>query len=322
MSAAKDVFAEKLMGQSPALQQLINSAQMVARADVTVLIQGESGTGKECLASALHASGQRANKSFVALNCAAIPEQLFESELFGHCKGAFTGALHDRQGYIEKAAGGVLFLDEIGELSLPTQAKLLRFLETHTYQKVGEVIPHKIDVQVLAATNRDLYAEVEAGAFREDLFYRLNVVPLQLPPLRERHGDVPILIDYFTAQLARRHNLPAPCYSRAALKVLNAYSWSGNVRELRNFCERMLILAAGRDIDKDNLPVEIRRATAARRDQYETFRLPESGINFQSLEADLIQQALELAQGNRSKAARLLGLSRDTFLYRLQKLMT
>lgn len=317
MSRTKDVFAEKLIGQSLALQQLINSAQMVARVDVTVLIQGESGTGKECLASALHAGGQRADKAFITINCAAIPTELFESELFGHCKGAFTGALNDRQGYIEKAAGGVLFLDEIGELTLAAQAKLLRFLETHTYQKVGDVTLREVDVQVLTATNRDLYADVNAGKFRQDLFYRLNVVPLQLPPLRERHGDVAILIQHFTQQLAQQHQLPVPNYSHAAMRLLNAYNWAGNVRELRNFCERMLILCAGRKIDKDNLPPEIRSISSTH--QAKTFQLPANGIDFQSLEADLIQQALKLAQGNRSKAARLLGLSRDTFLYRLQK---
>jgi len=320
MPRTQDAFAAKLIGQSPALQQLINSAQMVARADVTVLIQGESGTGKECLASALHAAGQRADNAFIALNCAAIPTELFESELFGHCKGAFTGALSERQGYIEKAAGGVLFLDEIGELSLAAQAKLLRFLETHAYQKVGDVTLRKVDVQILTATNRDLYDEVAAGRFRQDLFYRLNVVPLHLPPLRERYGDVPMLIQHFTQQLAQHHQLTAPNYTHAAMKALNAYHWAGNVRELRNFCERMLILCAGRNIDKENLPPEIRGIHSAKR--HEVFQLPTSGIDFQSLEADLIQQALDITQGNRSKAARLLGLSRDTFLYRLQKLAT
>ncbi len=318
MSRSTDVFAEKLIGRSPALQQLINSAQMVAAADVTVLIQGESGTGKECLASALHAAGRRAKRPFVALNCAAVPEELFESELFGHCKGAFTGALQERQGYIEKAHGGVLFLDEIGELSLSAQAKLLRFLETHSYQKVGEATPREVDVQVLAATNRDLYAQVDSGHFRQDLFYRLNVVPLNLPPLRERQGDMAVLLKHFTAQLADKHQLSAPTYNRAAMKMLNAYRWSGNVRELRNFCERMLILCAGREIDIHNLPPEIRGMSPASSSS-DTFRLPAQGIDFQSLEADLLQQALDLAQGNRSQAARLLGLSRDTFLYRLQK---
>ena len=313
-----DVFAQKLIGRSALLQQLLNSAQMVAAADVTVLIQGESGTGKECLANALHAAGQRATQAFVALNCAAVPEELFESELFGHCKGAFTGAVQDRQGYIEKAQGGVLFLDEVGELSLSAQAKLLRFLETHSFQKVGETTPRQVDVQIIAATNRDLFAQVDAGAFREDLFYRLHVVPLQLPALRERQGDVALLLEHFSKQLTRQHKLKKPTYTRAALKVLNSYHWPGNVRELRNFCERMLILSAGRSIDVSNLPLEMQPQRSQRS---EDFRLPADGINFNHLEAQLLQQALELAQGNRSKAARLLGLSRDTFLYRWQKHM-
>jgi len=304
------------LGESPEFQAVLRSAEIVAATDVTVLIRGESGTGKELLARALHAGSRRARGPFVTINCAALPDNLAESELFGHRKGAFTGAVADHPGRIRAAAGGTLFLDEIGELSPAIQAKLLRFLETGECQPVGGTDCQRVDVRVLAATHRDLHALVREGRFREDLYYRLNVVPLELPPLRARSGDVPLLIDAFTRRHAALHGMKPPRYSRAALRLLEQYPWPGNVRELRNFCERMVILCSGMEIGPDNLPAEIR---AGRAGQDSRFELPAEGIRLEELERTMLRQALERAHGNRSQAARLLGLSRDTFLYRLKK---
>ncbi len=306
----------QMIGDSPALQQVLRAAALVAAADVPVLVQGESGTGKELLARTLHCQSTRAGREFIAVNCAALPEALAESLLYGHRKGAFTGAVEHQQGYVAAADGGTLFLDEIGELSLPVQAKLLRFLESGEVQPVGQAAVRRVDVRVIAATNRDLEAGVKAGRFREDLYYRLNVVPLELPPLRDRHGDVVRLVAHLTAQLADRHGLAAPQYSAAALEQLCRYGWPGNVRELRNLCERMLVLFSGRAVEPENLPQEIRQQ---HRESAGLFRLPATGIHLDSLESELIRQALELTRGNRSQAARLLGLSRDTLLYRIKK---
>ena len=310
-------FEQTLLGKDPEFLTALRSASLVAAADVTTLILGESGTGKELVARALHASSARADGPFVAVNCAALPESLVESELFGHEKGAFTGADAASPGRIRAAQGGVLFLDEIGELPLPVQAKLLRFLESGECQPLGANTPVKTDIRVVAATHRDLYADVQAGRFREDLFYRLNIVPVNLPALRERRGDILLLLEKLTASLARDHGLPAPLYTREALQALKRYRWPGNVRELRNFCERMLVLFNGREIDVTNLPLEMRSDEAAAR--HGAFELPESGVRLEEVEVSLIAQALSRTAGNRSRAARLLGISRDTLLYRMRK---
>lgn len=304
-----------LIGDSPALQQVLRAAALVAATQVPVLIRGESGTGKELLARTLHARSTRADGGFVSVNCAALPEALAESLLYGHRKGAFTGAVQHQQGYVAAAHGGTLFLDEVGELPLAVQAKLLRFLESGEVQPVGEAAARRVDVRVLTATNRDLEAGVKAGRFREDLYYRLNVVPLELPPLRERREDVGVLVAQLTAQLAERHGLEAPRYSDAALERLVCYEWPGNVRELRNLCERMLVLFSGRVVAPENLPAELRGPSSGKG----LFRLPAGGIRLDHVESDFIRQALELTRGNRSQAARLLGLSRDTLLYRIKK---
>jgi DNA-binding NtrC family response regulator len=309
-------FGAELIGESPEFQALLRSAAVVAATDVTVLIQGESGTGKELLARALHAASRRAAGPLTTINCAALPEALAESELFGHKKGAFTGAVADHPGRIRAAAGGTLFLDEVGELTPMIQAKLLRFLETGECQPVGGTACTHVDTRLLAATHRDLYTLVQEGRFREDLYYRLNVVPLTLPPLRERTDDILLLLRVLTARLARQHGLSPPHYSLAALRQLKRHAWPGNVRELHNFCERMLILRSGQDIEPDNLPVEFRRQA---RSAKISFELPDNGICLEELEQTMLRQALERAQGNRSQAARLLGLTRDTFLYRLKK---
>jgi DNA-binding NtrC family response regulator len=308
-----------IIGQSPALDSLIRSARIVAATDVTVLLKGETGTGKEVLATAIQQASARANKAFIALNCAALPESLIESELFGHKKGSFTGASADKQGLFQAADGGTLFLDEINSLPLSIQAKLLRFLESGECLAVGEIKPYKVDVRVISATNADLDKQIAVGGFRSDLYFRLNVVPLELPPLAQRTEDVEALIKHFLALFEDTHKLTAPKFSKQALKTLKTYSWPGNIRELRNLCERLSILLAGRTIEPENLPSEFTspkvNATPAATD----FTLPETGLKLDNLEADLIHQALNRTNGNRSRSAKLLGISRDTLLYRMQK---
>ncbi len=306
-----------ILGQSPAFRRVLHAAQMVAATDATVLLLGESGTGKELLARVIHRDSARATRPFVAINCAGIPEGLIESELFGYRKGAFTGATQDSPGHVQAAAGGTLFLDEVSELPLPSQAKLLRFLESRECQSLGQRGSESVDVRVIAATNRDLRAAVTEGRFRADLYYRLCVVPLELPPLRDRGEDIEPLLEHFLASAAADHGLPVPRISAGARRALHAYAWPGNVRELRNLCVRLAILFQGGSIDLDNLPLEVRRG----RDPASAwgFALPPTGINLQELEVDVIRQALAMAGGNKSRAARLLGLTRDTLLYRLQK---
>lgn len=308
---------QPLIGESPELQSVLRAARLVARADVTVLVLGESGTGKELLARTIHRESPRVDAPFIAINCAALPEGLAESELFGHAKGAFTGAVNDNQGRIQAAQGGTLFLDEVGELPPAIQAKLLRFLESGECQAVGRRTTDKVDVRVLAATNRNLQERVRKGLFREDLYYRLNVVPLELPPLRERSGDLPRLLHGLTEQLATKHGLETPRFTREALTALQRYNWPGNVRELRNFCERMTVLFSGRNVDVTNLPAEFHSDSPT--EFGGNFTLPDSGIRLDELESQIIRQALAKTRGNRSRAARLLGITRDTLLYRLKK---
>lgn len=307
---------DRLIGQSPNFEALLRSAKMVAATDVTVLIVGETGTGKEVIAHALKEHSPRASKPFMTLNCAALPESLAESELFGHKKGAFTGAVGNQSGRLQAADGGTVFLDEVDSLPVPLQAKLLRFLETGEIQPVGETFATRVDVRIIAATNTSLQDRIAKGEFRKDLYYRLNVVPLEIPPLRERMGDIHVLLQHFQTQFARDHKLPEPTYSKNALNRLLAYSWPGNVRELRNVCERLSILLAGRTIEENNLPPEIVNRTPV---QKPLFDLPELGIDLEKVEMDLIRQALNRTNGNRSRSARLLGISRDTLLYRMQK---
>ena len=308
---------KSIIGQSPALDSLIRSARMVAATDVTVLLKGETGTGKEIFANAIQKESTRADKVFITLNCAALPESLIESELFGHRKGSFTGATGNTQGLFQAADGGTLFLDEINSLPVSIQAKLLRFLESGECLAIGDIKPYNVDVRIIAAINSDLNKQVEAGEFRRDLYYRLNVVPLELPPLSHRTEDIEHLIMHFLAMMEETYAIKAPNFSKQALKVLKDYSWPGNIRELRNLCERLCILLAGRTIEPENLPREF--VTHSSSPKAAEFTLPERGIQLDSLEADLIHQALSRTKGNRSKSAKLLGLSRDTLLYRMQK---
>jgi len=302
-----------LIGQAPAFQAVIRAARLVAVTDATVLIQGESGTGKELLAQQIHRISRRASQPLVVVNCAALPENLVEAELFGYRRGAFTGAQQDYPGRI--------FLDEIGELPLSIQAKLLRFLEAGEVQGLGETRPRRVDVRVIAATNRHLEAQVREGGFREDLWYRLAIVPLTLPPLRltlpplrERREDILPLAHHFLATFSQRHDLPAPTLDRSAERRLLDHPWPGNVRELRNLCERLVILLPGQTVGAGNLQLEAPHGRAGG-----DLRLPAEGVVLDELEAELIRQALERTAGNRSRAARLLGLSRDTLLYRMKK---
>jgi DNA-binding NtrC family response regulator len=312
---------EALIGQAPNFEAMLRSAKMVASTDVTVLITGETGTGKEVLANALQSRSPRAGKPFITLNCAALPESLVESELFGHRRGAFTGAVANQTGRLQAADGGTLFMDEVDSLPLPVQAKLLRFLETGEIQPVGDTQAQRVDVRIIAATNTALEERIARGEFRKDLYYRLNVVPLEIPPLRERMGDIHLLLNHFMRIFAAEHKLPSSTLTKSALARLQNHAWPGNVRELRNVCERLSILLAGRAIEEANLPHEITNPAAANAsaDPKNQFILPESGIELDKLELDLIRQALDRCKGNRSQAARLLGISRDTLLYRMQK---
>ena len=309
-----------LIGQSPNFEAMLRSAKVVAGTDVTVLIAGETGTGKELLANALQSHSLRTRQAYITLNCAALPEALVESELFGHKRGSFTGAVTNQTGRLQAADGGTLFMDEVDSLPLPIQAKLLRFLETGEIQPVGDTQPTHVDVRVIAASNTNLEEKISRGEFRKDLYYRLNVVPLKIPALRDRKGDIPLLLNHFMGHFADSHKLPPSTLSKAALNRLQDYSWPGNVRELRNVCERLGILLAGRVIEESNLPQEILyRPTVQKGITRDGLDLPEGGIELEKLEMDLIMQALDRTKGNRSRSARLLGISRDTLLYRMQK---
>jgi len=305
------------IGKSPEFESLIRSSKMVASTDVTVLIKGETGTGKEMLAIAIQKDSPRADKPFITLNCAALPESLVESELFGHKKGAFTGAIATKQGLFQAANGGTIFLDEINSLPISIQTKLLRFLETGECLPVGETVHSKLDVRIMAATNTDLNKMIVDRQFRQDLYFRLNVIPLELPPLRQRTEDIESLAKHFLSHFSNSHSIVAPKFSKPAFKVLRGYSWPGNIRELRNLCERLSILLSGQTINPENLPHEFSSCITAPTDS--AFLLPEIGIELDALEADMIFQALARTKGNRSKSARLLGISRDTLLYRIQK---
>jgi two-component system NtrC family response regulator len=305
----------ELIGRSEPMLRLYRTIDKVAATDATVLVLGESGTGKELVARTLHRSSRRAQGPFVAVNCAAIPETLIESELFGHEKGSFTGAHRRREGRFEEAAGGTLFLDEIASMPLPLQATLLRVLQERRFTRVGGNGEVGCDVRVIAASNRDLAALVAEGGFREDLYYRLNVVPVELPPLRERLDDVPLLAAAFLEQASARHGIEVRPLPAAVLRALMAHGWPGNVRELANAIERLVLLAENGEVSIEDLPPELRRSAGGA----SPFRLPAEGVDWDGLEADLLRQALERSRGNRAAAARLLGLGYKAFLYRLEK---
>jgi two-component system response regulator AtoC len=298
--------------------EVLELIERAAEFKSTVLLTGESGTGKEVLARAIHAQSPRRGEAFVAVNCAAIPEQLLESELFGHSRGAFTGADRARRGLFLEADGGTLFLDEIGELPPPLQAKLLRALQEEEVRPVGESKPRRVDVRVLAATARDLEREVQAGRFREDLFYRLDVLRVRVPPLRDRRQDIPLLVDHFLANFAISLGKPARELTEDALEKLVRYAWPGNVRELENVIERAVILSRGDRIGARDLPANVTApAHEAPAGGAPEFSLREAR---RACETEAIGRALAATNGNRTHAARLLGISHRALLYKLKEL--
>lgn len=311
---------DKIIGRSQAMQILYGIIRRVAGTHSTVLIMGESGTGKELIANAIHYHSERRDMTFVPINCGAIPEELLESELFGHEKGAFTGALRERKGRFELAHGGTILLDEIGEMSPKLQVKLLRFLQEKKFQRLGGSRTIEVDVRILAATNKDLEKAVAAGEFREDLFYRLNVIPISVPPLRQREGDVPLLVHHFLRQHCNQKQMQPKRISNDALECLERYHWPGNVRELENVVERLIIMTEGDEIRVDDLPMRMRMHHGEGTRHYE---IGEGGINLretiEELENRLILEAMEKAGGIKQKAARLLGLNRTTLIEKMKK---
>ncbi len=307
---------EEIIGVSDAMERVKKMIVKVAPSNSTVMIRGESGTGKERIARAIHKASPRINERFQAVNCAAINENLLESELFGHEKGAFTGAVGEKKGLFEISDKGTLFLDEIGEINISMQAKLLRALQEKEILRVGGTRPIKVDVRVLAATNRDLEAMVKDGRFREDLYYRLNVIPINVPPLRQRRDDIQVLMEHFLVKHSANAARPMKFSSDARSMIMN-YGWPGNVRQLESAIERALLLAEGDEITAEDLPIEIRATAHA--EGAGGFKLPPEGISFEELERSLIIQAMEQTNWNITRAAKLLGLSFRTMQYRLDK---
>ncbi len=308
---------ESIVGRSKALLRVLEMASRVAQRDSTVLIRGETGTGKELLARAIHHNSGRRNQPFVTINCGTIPKELMESELFGYERGAFTGAQGSKAGKVELADGGTLFLDEIGELPIEMQVKLLRLLQEGEIAKLGSTSTTTVDVRVIAATHRNLQSMIEDGAFREDLFYRLAVVPLDLPPLRERKEDIPELVQHLFNHLKERHRLPSLRLDPGVIRPMMNYRWPGNVREMENVIERMIVLAVSDSIIETDLPPEMRISESAEREFF--VELPEQGISLDRVERDLLLRALEKFNWNQTQAARYLDISRRTLIYRMEK---
>jgi two-component system NtrC family response regulator len=308
---------ENLVGRSRKMRELFDLALQVASHDSTVLLTGESGTGKELLAKAIHQNRLRRGKPFVTINCGAIPETLIESELFGHRKGSFTGAVADRIGKFEAANEGTVFLDEVSELKPSLQVKLLLVIQEREIDKIGHPHPIKVNVRILAATNRNLRNLVEDGQFREDLFYRLCVVTVNLPPLRERKEDIPLLIEHFLAKYCGRYYLPAVTVSEDALQILVQHNWPGNVRELENVMEHLVVVGKGNVVRPEHLPPEIRQVKS--RIANLKLELPEDGISLEDVEKEILLQALEKHEWNQTHAAKYLNITRKTLIYRMEK---
>ena len=304
---------EDIIGDSPLLQVAIARILEVAPTDATVVLMGETGTGKELFARAVHNRSRRRGRPFVRVNCAALPPTLNETELFGHERGAFTGAVSMRRGRFELADKGTLFLDEVGDLPLDVQAKLLRVLQEGEFERVGSSESRSVDVRVVAATHHDLESAVKEGRFRTDLYYRLNVFPIALPPLRERKGDVPLLARFYIDRFNQEFRKRVRGLSADATEVLQQYGWPGNVRELRNAIERAMLLIEGDLLEPEHFTTLTRTVATTQ------FRLPPEGVNLDEVERQLLLQALERANGNQTQAAQLLGINRDQVRYRIEK---
>ena len=313
-SQEREFGFDAIIGESPAMRQVKTLLARVAASPAsTVLLTGETGTGKDLAAKAIHYNSGRSPRAFVNITCSALPEQLLESELFGHERGAFTDARQQKRGLFETADGGTVFLDEIGEMTAALQAKLLRFLEEKTFKRVGGLADLRVDVRVIAATNRNLEDEVKAGKFREDLFYRLQVMPIALPPLRERKGDVALLASFYIDKFNREFRKRVRGVSPPAKDALDHYGWPGNVRELRNAIERAMLLVEGDILEPEHFTTLTRTVAST------SFRLPPEGVNLDEVERQLLMQALERAGGNQTQAAQLLGINRDQVRYRIEK---
>ncbi|MDC8449186.1 MAG: sigma-54 dependent transcriptional regulator [Nitrospira sp.] len=322
--AVRDQYRlEQMIGASEPIRHVMEFVQKVADSDSTVMIQGESGTGKELVARMLHFNSLRKDRPLVPVNCGAIPENLLESELFGHEKGAFTGATHARMGRFELANGGTIFLDEIGEMSLPLQVKLLRVLQEREFERVGGNRTIHVDVRIVAATNQDLEMLVEEKRFRKDLFYRLNVIPIVIPPLRERRSDIPLLIDHFLTRFNQTKHSEVSGLASDALRLLTEYDWPGNIRELENMIERLVVLKKHGALSIEDLPEKICRRSSGTELKEQFIRFSEDGINLsrevEQYEKHLIMEALRKANGVTSRAAQLLQLNRTTLVEKLKR---
>ena len=307
---------ENIIGRAGVLLLVLEMASRASQSDATVLIRGETGTGKELLAKAIHFNSNRKGKPFITINCGAIPKDLLESELFGHFKGSFTGALAHKQGKVEVADGGTLFLDEIGEMPHELQVKLLRMLQEGEIEKIGATGPTKVDVRVIAATHRKLEAMIEDGTFRDDLYYRLAVIPLEIPPLRERTEDIPELVQHFFVKCTQKHNASV-VLPTSLLPYFWGYRWPGNVRELENVIERLIVLARGKEVTLAELPEFLRRERPVLDVLH--LDLPPQGISLEAVEKELILRALEKCNWNQTHAAKYLDIGRKTLIYRMEK---
>ncbi len=315
---AHESFAvANIVGTSKEIKKVISEIERVADTNVTVLIEGESGTGKELVAKGIHFSGKRNDKPFVAINCAAIPENLIEAELFGYKKGAFTGATTESKGKFEEADGGTLFLDEISAMPPALQSRLLRVLQEHEITRLGENAVRKVNVRIIAATNENLAELISHNEFREDLYYRLAVVPIKLPALRQRRQDIPLLVEHFLQKSAAKHEVKLPKIERDVFRSFEKYSWRGNIRELENVIERMVVLADSDSLTLLDVPESIREFQFVSGELW--FSLPDEPIKLESVECEIIRQALGRFNRNQSQTARYLGITRSALIYRMQK---
>jgi transcriptional regulator with PAS, ATPase and Fis domain len=313
----EDFRLENVVGTSEKMRKVLETVERISKTDVTVLIEGESGTGKELIAKGIHFSGARRDKPFIAVNCAAIPENLIEAELFGYKRGAFTGANFESKGKFEEANGGTLFLDEIGAMPLALQTRLLRVLQEQEITRLGENAPRKIDVRIIAATNENLADLIKENSFRDDLYYRLAVVPVRLPPLRERREDIPLLTEHFLKKSSDKHKIKQPKIEREVFGAFYKHAWLGNVRELENVIERMLVLSDGEILTLADVPENVKNLPTASEDLW--FSLPVEPFDLEKVECEIIRGALKRFDNNQSQTARYLGITRSALIYRMQK---